>query len=189
MWGRRGRVPAASARLGRLRQRVRSLLGPILGGLGVVSTSVFFGGGSDPLLLGPGACALIRPKVLRGAVVAARKAISKMQRLIVALCLSAAAALVPNSAAARSNNAKAPLKVGLPASVARISHPVLVQQALNNAAAAVAALRLAASKGMDPFVRRERSAPRPGTHPLQKRILRASSCCSAAAAGHAVDRW
>ena len=35
-----------------------------------------------------------------------------MQRLIVALCLSAAAALVPNSAAARSNsNAKAPLKV------------------------------------------------------------------------------
>jgi len=35
----------------------------------------------------------------------------KMQRLIVALCLSAAAALVPNSAAARSNsNAKAPLK-------------------------------------------------------------------------------
>ena len=36
-----------------------------------------------------------------------------MQRLIVALCLSAAAALVPNSAAARSNsNAKAPLKVG-----------------------------------------------------------------------------
>ena len=147
MWGRRGRVPAASARLGRLRQRVRSLLGPILGGLGVVSTSVFFGGGSDPLLLGPGACALIRPKVLRGAVVAARKAISKMQRLIVALCLSAAAALVPNSAAARSNsNAKAPLKVGLPASVARISHPVLVQQALNNAAAAVAALRHALHK-------------------------------------------
>ena len=34
-----------------------------------------------------------------------------MQRLIVALCLSAAAALVPNSAAARSSNAKAPLKV------------------------------------------------------------------------------
>ena len=47
-------------------------------------------------------------------------AILKMQRLIVALCLSAAAALVPNSASARSNsNAKAPLKVGLPASVAR----------------------------------------------------------------------
>ncbi|CAH0375243.1 unnamed protein product [Pelagomonas calceolata] len=38
-----------------------------------------------------------------------------MQRIVVALCLSAAAALVPNSAAARSaaSNAKAPLKVGL----------------------------------------------------------------------------
>jgi hypothetical protein len=62
-----------------------------------------------------------------------------MQRLILSLCLSAAAALVPNSAAARSSNAKAPLKVGLPASVARISHPVLEEQALHDAAAALAA--------------------------------------------------
>ena len=67
------------------------------------------------------------------------RANSTMQRLIVALCLSAAAALVPNSAAARSSNAKAPLKVGLPASVARISHPVLEEQALHDAAAALAA--------------------------------------------------
>ena len=72
--------------------------------------------------------------------IAARRAILKMQRLIVALCLSAAAALVPNSAAARSNsNAKAPLKVGLPASVARIPNPVLQRQALHDAVAALAA--------------------------------------------------
>ena len=62
----------------------------------------------------------------------------------------------------------------LPASVARLPHPVLQRQA-RHAAAAVAAFRPAASKGMDSFVRRERSAPRPGTHPLQKRILRATS--------------
>ena len=54
----------------------------------------------------------------------------------------------------------------LPASVARLPHPVLQRQA-RHAAAAVAAFRPAASKGMDSFVRRERSAPRPGTHPLQ----------------------
>ena len=44
------------------------------------------------------------------------------------------------SAAARSNsNAKAPLKVGLPASVARIPNPVLQRQALHDAVAALAA--------------------------------------------------
>ena len=70
----------------------------------------------------------------------------------------------------------------LPASVARIPNTVLQRQALHDAAAALAAHFNSRSKRMNPFVRRERSAPRPGTHPLQKRILRATSWCSAAAA-------
>ena len=62
---------------------------------------------------GSGARALTAAKAVTPELkIAARRAILKMQRLIVALCLSAAAALVPNSAAARSSsNAKAPLKV------------------------------------------------------------------------------